>query len=130
MAFSNSPSVIIGRYQNPWIETDMNLLIKIKLKYGGGAVFHDMGNFNISLLTSHNRHNRKENLKRLSKRDDLIVEPNNSKISGTAARISNGKAYHHFTLLVNPNMKNLHLSLQSSLKVKFFKFSLIKFQKG
>ncbi|KAF7630935.1 BPL/LPL catalytic domain-containing protein [Meloidogyne graminicola] len=121
LIWRNSPSVVIGRYQNPWIETNMNFCnqnkIKIVRRYsGGGAVYHDMGNFNISLLTSHNRHNRKENLKRLSKQDDLIVEPNNSKISGTAARISNGKAYHHFTLLVNPNMMNLHLSLQSSLK--------------
>uniref|UniRef100_A0A915NE28 BPL/LPL catalytic domain-containing protein n=1 Tax=Meloidogyne floridensis TaxID=298350 RepID=A0A915NE28_9BILA len=39
-------------------------------------------------------------------------------MSGTAARISQGKAYHHFTFLAKPNMENLHYSLQSPLKLK------------
>jgi lipoate-protein ligase A len=53
-------------------------------------------------------------------RDDLIIEPGGSKISGTAARISHGKAYHHFTLLVDANMEKLRYSLQSTLKVPYF----------
>nr|CAD2158787.1 unnamed protein product [Meloidogyne enterolobii] len=139
----NSPSVVIGRYQNPWIEANVKFCkennIKLVRRYsGGGAVYHDEGNFNISILTSQDRHNRKENLQKLAKqlnmdfnqyfepfnkicvnsRDDLIFELNNSKMSGTAARISQGKAYHHFTFLVNPNMENLHFSLQSPLKEK------------
>nr|CAD2187228.1 unnamed protein product [Meloidogyne enterolobii]CAD2191594.1 unnamed protein product [Meloidogyne enterolobii]CAD2196273.1 unnamed protein product [Meloidogyne enterolobii]CAD2203270.1 unnamed protein product [Meloidogyne enterolobii] len=39
-------------------------------------------------------------------------------MSGTASRISQGKAYYHFTFLVKPNMENLHYSLQSPLKCK------------
>ncbi|CAK5103251.1 unnamed protein product [Meloidogyne enterolobii] len=128
----NSPSVVIGRYQNPWVEANVKFCkennIKLVRRYsGGGAVYHD-----------EDRHNRKGNLQKLAKqlnidfyqyfkpfnkicvnsRDDLIFELNNSKMSGTAARISQGKAYHHFTLLVNPNMENLHFSLQSPLKEK------------
>uniref|UniRef100_A0A1I8BIR9 BPL/LPL catalytic domain-containing protein n=1 Tax=Meloidogyne hapla TaxID=6305 RepID=A0A1I8BIR9_MELHA len=139
----NSPSVVIGRYQNPWIEANVDFCrennIKLVRRYsGGGTVYHDMGNFNISILTSHDRHNRKGNLQKLAKqlntdfnqhfepfnkicvnsRDDLIIEPNESKMSGTAARISQGKAYHHFTFLVSPNMENLNYSLQSPLKKK------------
>ncbi|CAK5105909.1 unnamed protein product [Meloidogyne enterolobii] len=130
--FRNSPSVVIGRYQNPWVEANVKFCkennIKLVRRYsGGGAVYHD-----------EDRHNRKENLQKLAKqlnmdfnhyfepfnkicvnsRDDLIFEPKNSKMSGTAARISQGKAYHHFTFLVNPNMENLHFSLQSPLKEK------------
>jgi len=36
-------------------------------------------------------------------------------ISGTAAKIGGKSAYHHFTLLIKPNLEHLRLSLQPSL---------------
>uniref|UniRef100_A0A914R1Z1 BPL/LPL catalytic domain-containing protein n=1 Tax=Parascaris equorum TaxID=6256 RepID=A0A914R1Z1_PAREQ len=35
-----------------------------------------------------------------NKRDDLWLQPGERKVSGTAARIANGRAYHHMTLLM------------------------------
>ena len=101
-------------------------------------LFKFSGNLNISILTSHDRHSRRNNLEKLAaqlnedlpllspslvvanSRDDLIIEPGGSKISGTAARISHGRAYHHFTLLVDANLEKLRFSLQSPMKVSVY----------
>lgn len=45
---SNTPSVVIGRHQNPWLEVDVQYLeekgINLVRRYsGGGAVYHDLG---------------------------------------------------------------------------------------
>ncbi len=50
MFYINQPSVIIGRNQNAWAEVDMNYLHEHQIELvrrtsGGGAVYHDMGNF-------------------------------------------------------------------------------------
>ncbi len=44
----NSPSVVIGRHQNPWIEVNLNELMQKNVAFsrrnsGGGAVYHDIG---------------------------------------------------------------------------------------
>ncbi|KAL3120825.1 hypothetical protein niasHT_008117 [Heterodera trifolii] len=140
LIWRNSPAVVIGRYQNPWLESDVRFCaandIRIARRYsGGGAVYHDEGNLNISLMTTHERHSRKKNLQivadflnaelfggcasatapRLSanERDDLLIEPSGAKVSGTAARIARGRAYHHFTLLVDVDIGTVRRALKS-----------------
>jgi len=49
----------------------------------------------------------------LNQRDDLLLQPGDKKISGTAARLSHGRAYHHLTLLIKPNLPILRRILQS-----------------
>jgi len=44
----NSPSVVIGRHQNPWVEVNLNELMQKNVAFsrinsGGGAVYHDIG---------------------------------------------------------------------------------------
>uniref|UniRef100_A0A183BWE3 BPL/LPL catalytic domain-containing protein n=1 Tax=Globodera pallida TaxID=36090 RepID=A0A183BWE3_GLOPA len=149
LIWRNSPAVVIGRYQNPWLESDVRFCqangIRLARRHsGGGAVYHDEGNINISVLTTHEGHSRKRNLQilahflnaellcRLSddvdigtsrlianSRDDLLIgkPPNGgAKVSGTAARIARGRAYHHFTLLVDVGMDALRHSLNSPFK--------------
>uniref|UniRef100_A0A1I7WLP9 BPL/LPL catalytic domain-containing protein n=1 Tax=Heterorhabditis bacteriophora TaxID=37862 RepID=A0A1I7WLP9_HETBA len=46
--FSNCPAVVIGRYQNPWVEVNLPFIreygIDLARRYsGGGAVYHDQG---------------------------------------------------------------------------------------
>ncbi|KAM3727847.1 Lipoyltransferase 1 [Dirofilaria immitis] len=132
LIWSNKPTVVIGRHQNPWLEADINYLkcnnIELARRHsGGGAVYHDLGNLNISILTSHRRHNRKRNLHMIAEalsqefhikvepndRDDLWLQPGRRKISGTAARFVRQKAYHHLTLLVNVDIATLKRSLSS-----------------
>nr|WP_243673961.1 hypothetical protein [Lentilactobacillus kisonensis] len=50
MFYVNQPSVIIGRNQNVWAEVDIDYLHEhniqlVRRTSGGGAVYHDMGNF-------------------------------------------------------------------------------------
>ncbi|VDK78868.1 unnamed protein product [Litomosoides sigmodontis] len=135
LIWSNKPAVVIGRHQNPWLEADLNFLksnnIELARRHsGGGAVYHDLGNLNISILTSHQRHERKRNLcmiaEALSQEFNIKVEPNNRndlwlqpgqrKISGTAARIVRQVAYHHLTLLVNADIAILKRSLSSPFR--------------
>ncbi|PNI13114.1 LIPT1 isoform 3, partial [Pan troglodytes] len=64
----NSPSVVIGRHQNPWQECNLNLMrgegIKLaRRRSGGGTVYHDMGNINLTFFTTKKKYDRMENLK-------------------------------------------------------------------
>ena len=63
----NDPCIVIGRHQNPW--TECQVLdsatdgVKIARRAsGGGTVFHDRGNLNLTFFTSRQRYNRKRNL--------------------------------------------------------------------
>ena len=61
--YTNRPSLIIGRNQNPWVETNLSLLRNtpssastddislVRRRSGGGAVFHDEGNVNYCVIT-------------------------------------------------------------------------------
>lgn len=132
LMWSNRPAVVIGRHQNPWIEVNLPFChekdIEVARRHsGGGTVYHDLGNLNISLLTTHAQHCRPKNLKFISdalnsqfsvnivpnKRDDMELQPGNRKCSGTAARIAKGQAYHHLTLLVDADLSILSKSLKS-----------------
>uniref|UniRef100_A0A1I7UJ20 BPL/LPL catalytic domain-containing protein n=1 Tax=Caenorhabditis tropicalis TaxID=1561998 RepID=A0A1I7UJ20_9PELO len=130
--WSNTPTVVIGRHQNPWVEVNIpfchdNDIQLARRHSGGGTVYHDEGNLNISLLTTHAQHCRPKNLRFISdalnekfsvsiqpnKRDDMELQPGNRKCSGTAARIARGQAYHHLTLLVDADLETLSKSLRS-----------------
>ena len=55
MLWQNEPSVIIGKHQNVWDEINRNYIqekhIKVVRRYsGGGAVYHDSGNLNITFI--------------------------------------------------------------------------------
>lgn len=114
----NSPCVVIGRHQNPWQECHLTLMREkgVKLarrKSGGGTVYHDLGNINLTFFTTKKMYNRMENLKLVvralnavqpqldvqpTKRFDLVLD-GRFKISGTASKIGRTTAYHHCTLL-------------------------------
>jgi lipoate-protein ligase A len=63
LLYTNRPSLIIGRNQNPWVETNLALLRNplppasedaiplVRRRSGGGAVFHDEGNVNYCVIT-------------------------------------------------------------------------------
>uniref|UniRef100_A0A182PGD9 Cytochrome b-c1 complex subunit 7 n=1 Tax=Anopheles epiroticus TaxID=199890 RepID=A0A182PGD9_9DIPT len=129
MLWINKPSVVIGRHQNPFSETNVSALARNGIELarrnsGGGAVYHDLGNLNCTFFMPRARYNRKYNLTlltralyreyginaELSARDDIVLL--GKKISGTAAKLGQPNAYHHCTLLVNSNKLHLGASLE------------------
>ncbi|XP_013135192.1 PREDICTED: lipoyltransferase 1, mitochondrial isoform X2 [Papilio polytes] len=129
MVWRNEPTVVIGRHQNPWLEANIAHLTEkdiplARRNSGGGTVYHDRGNLNITFFTPRERYDRKYNLELIkralfrgfgiksviNKRDDIVVR-DNYKISGTAAKLGRLTAYHHCTLLVNANKADLSKSL-------------------
>ncbi|XP_063823354.1 lipoyl amidotransferase LIPT1, mitochondrial isoform X1 [Ostrinia nubilalis] len=129
MVWRNEPCVVVGRHQNPWLEANVSHLAEREIALarrnsGGGTVYHDRGNLNITFFTPRERYDRKYNLElikralfrgfgiksTINERQDLIVR-DKYKISGTASRLSRLTAYHHCTLLVNANKADLSKAL-------------------
>jgi len=129
--YRNTPCVVIGRHQNPWTEANVPYLRQNDIRLarrnsGGGTVYHDLGNINISFMTTKAEYNRVKNLETIcealrqvmdidvsiNKRDDIVVD-GERKISGTAAKLSRTGAYHHCTLLVGVNTSHLHQALNN-----------------
>ncbi|KAM4797130.1 lipoyl amidotransferase LIPT1, mitochondrial [Rhinophrynus dorsalis] len=128
----NSPTVVIGRHQNPWKECNLPLMREkgiclARRRSGGGTVYHDLGNINLTFFTSKKKYDRMENLNlviralkavqpnldvQATKRYDLLLD-GKYKISGTAAKLGRTVAYHHCTLLCNADRSLLPSVLKS-----------------
>lgn len=102
MLWSNDPCVVIGRHQNPFDETNVSNLQKLGIELarrnsGGGSVYHDRGNLNMTFFTPRERYNRTYNLNivtralfrewgikaDISPRDDIMI--NNKKVREACA---------------------------------------------
>lgn len=67
LMWRNDPCVVIGRHQNPWAEVDVasaeeNKISLARRNSGGGCVYHDRGNLNLTFFTPRGGYNRKKNL--------------------------------------------------------------------
>jgi len=133
MLWQNSPSVIIGRYQNTFAEINIDYVEKNKIDVvrritGGGTVFHDLGNVNFTFIardTGNNQHDFKfftlpilKYLKsldidaRFEGRNDLTID--GKKFSGNAGIKYNGSILHHGTLLYSSKIDDLTAALKTS----------------
>lgn len=68
LLWRNQPAVVIGRHQNPWSECNLPAMRKMGIalarrRSGGGTVFHDHGNLNLTFFASKKAYDRKRNLK-------------------------------------------------------------------
>ncbi|KAJ5224115.1 hypothetical protein N7468_008657 [Penicillium chermesinum] len=147
--YINKPCVVIGRNQNPWLETDLRALyndrrpttsdsdaaLYVRRRSGGGAVFHDEGNLNYSVISprtsfTRNKHaemvvnalhrvgalgtsvNERHDIVLASKEQDRGSTPR--KVSGSAFKLTRDRALHHGTcLLDSPNIHDLGRFLRS-----------------
>ncbi|XP_026275491.1 lipoyltransferase 1, mitochondrial [Frankliniella occidentalis] len=128
MLWQNSPTVVVGRHQNPWLEANPQVLSEngvevARRNSGGGTVYHDSGNLNLTFFTARDVYNRRRNLdlvtralfrefnlcSQVNAREDIVI--NGNKISGTASKLGSPNAYHHCTILVNVDKTVLHDAL-------------------
>ena len=124
----NSPTVTIGRHQNPWKECNLNVMddrgVSLARRYsGGGAVYQDMGcttftfvnkisNTDVpSRIIDSNFEMLVGSLSALGLpasrrgRNDLVI--GELKVSGSAFKQIPGRLVHHGTILVNTDMSQL-----------------------
>ncbi|HCD68366.1 MAG TPA: lipoate--protein ligase, partial [Bacteroidetes bacterium] len=134
--YINSPSVVIGKHQNPWKEVDLTLRNEKKHTIarrlsGGGTVYHDRGNINFSFIRNKNQDfvNFKEHIipisaaleklgirNIISPRNDIFV--NDHKVSGNAEHVNSklGRILHHGTLLYDSDLIRLNGSIRPQKK--------------
>ncbi|KAF8592114.1 Lipoyltransferase and lipoate-protein ligase [Ramaria rubella] len=123
LLFRNEPCVVIGRNQNPWKEVNFPALRSlgvpfIRRRSGGGTVYHDLGNTNFSIHLPRTSFNRQRTTMlvqqallslgidaEINERNDICV--GGFKVSGSAYKIVNTRAYHHGTMLISTELNNL-----------------------
>ena len=116
--------------QNPWTECNMAMMRKyniplVRRKSGGGAVFHDLGNSNYSVVMPRHAFQRKTSASiicralhqldipaSVNERFDIMI--GDFKISGSAYKLANEKAYHHGTMLIDSDLSQLGQFLKPS----------------
>ncbi|KAH8094899.1 hypothetical protein BXZ70DRAFT_343256 [Cristinia sonorae] len=130
LLYRNSPCVVIGRNQNPWAEVNLSEarardIPWLRRRSGGGAVYHDLGNTNFSIHTSRTSFDRRQTARTIQEalrhycdipvsvndRNDFVIE--NRKVSGSAYKIVNNRAYHHGTMLIDSKLESLGKVLSS-----------------
>jgi lipoate-protein ligase A len=139
----NPPSVVFGRFQETSAEVDTSLCeennIQIGRRFtGGGAVFHDEGNLNLTIVT---RNKDRIPPTRLHSTNSSIVldalrglglkatflSPNSillgdRKVSGAAAALGSDFTLWHTSILVSTNVDTLDLVLSPSKKSNATRF--------
>ncbi|KPM43409.1 hypothetical protein AK830_g3154 [Neonectria ditissima] len=148
--YTNAPCVVFGRNQNPWMEVNLSRLAQIRdspssvawsggpvqlvrRRSGGGAVFHDGGNVNFSVICPPAVFDRDRHANmvvralaalgrpntRVNERHDIVMDvPGDPigtfKISGSAYKLTRLRSLHHGTcLLRSPNLNNISGMLRS-----------------
>ena len=117
-------TVVIGRHQNPWLECNLANIhrdggVLARRLSGGGTVYHDRGNLNLSLLLNRDRYQREDPYAILIKAlhglgipADILgrssIGVDGLKCSGHAFCYRKNRVLHHATLLWDADVSTLH----------------------
>lgn len=129
MLWQNDRTIVVGRHQNTLEEINYGYVKEKKIRVvrrttGGGAVYHDMGNLNYSIITD--RCDKEEGIRKyvepiiqvmgkidvhavFSGRNDIMV--GDKKVSGTAQRIYGHRILNHGCLLYESDLEEIGKSL-------------------
>jgi lipoate-protein ligase A len=138
MLWRNRPSVIIGRNQNPYRQVDAGFLERAEIPVlrrisGGGAVYHDRGNINFTIVRPTGKkltldcQTQLQPIIRFLRRMGLAAEFDGTnalsvegkKISGNAQHIHKGMMLHHGTLLYDAALHTLSNALRTTAGAKY-----------
>ena len=138
--YVNAPVVVLGRNQIPFLEVNLNRIMRQKVAVvrrisGGGAVYHEPGNLNFSLIQAAGKEafpsagdavrpvvdslNKLGLPARLTQRHDIVL--GEDKITGTAQYRTRGTCLTHGTLLVAADLESLRRILISDSEIPFFR---------
>lgn len=130
MLWQSEPCVVIGKHQNVQAEVDEAYLrekgIALARRFsGGGAVYHDMGNINLSFIETVNQPDFEYYLQQTidfldqmgvtaysDKRMGIYID--GRKISGSAQCIHKNRVMYHCTLLFSTDLDVLNASLRGN----------------
>lgn len=128
LLYVNDPAIVLGKHQNPLQETDLSRFLSerdvrlVRRISGGGTVYHDHGNLNISLITPYrtDRHNsyayfldpiiaylRRRGVGASINRRNSLVLDDGRKVSGCAQFVSGERMMTHGTLLFDADLDRL-----------------------
>jgi lipoate-protein ligase A len=128
LLYRNAPCVVIGRNQNPWQECDIEWLAGhgiplLRRISGGGAVWHDLGNLNVSFILPRKEYVPERYLdvvlaalhelgfpaRRCERRSLWLGD---RKVAGSAFSLTGKSAIIHACLLVEADLGRLRASLK------------------
>lgn len=128
--WQNAPSVIVGRNQNAYTECDLEYLSEAGIALarrttGGGAVYHDLGNINFSIILPRSLHDVTRSTAMIvralrglgipaqaSGRNDILLF--GQKISGNAYYSNARVGLHHGTILLKHDPETMARALTVS----------------
>lgn len=121
--YVNDPCVVIGKNQNPWRECRLSLMeeegvLLARRISGGGAVYHDPGNLNVSVMVERTEYVEQKQYDFIfqcleafgiqsSKLGKNSLAVDELKYSGQAFCHRRGRTLHHGTILVDADLARL-----------------------
>lgn len=140
MMWQNEPSVIIGKYQEVNAEVAVEYAKKNHIQIarrisGGGAVYHDLGNVNLTFIERNGKYDFSKYPQMIidflrtigveAKQDTRLgLEIDGLKISGSAQYVFKNMSLFHATLLFSSDLmvlENVLLKSENRLKSRFVK---------
>ena len=124
MTWQNDRTVVVGRYQNAYEEVNREFaeahgIRVVRRISGGGAVYHDLGNLNYTVIVDHAKDaefdfgpfasvvvdalRQWDIPAELTGRNDIAIR--GAKVSGSAQYVRNGRLLHHGCILVDSDLE-------------------------
>ena len=130
MLWQSEPSVVMGKNQSVRAEVNEDYRIEKGIRLarrfsGGGAVYHDKGNINLTFIETTSQPLFEDYLQRIvgfletmgvtAYTDERLgIYLDGKKISGSAQSIHKGRILHHATLLFSTDLYRLTTALKST----------------